>query len=575
MKPFHKHALIILFFVALTILFTYPLVTDMGQSMVGEIGDNIYFVWMIGWMKRALFDLHVNPFDVWFLNYPEGWNMAYTEITPAQLALALPFSFINATFAYNAALMLTFVLSGYIMYLWVRHLTGSDLPGLIAGTIFAFIPYHMAHFLIGHLNLSGTQWLPLFFWGLIDLLRWEPAEKKMPWRAVLLAGIGLGLIALTSQYYLYMGLFIAAFVGVVSLFLNRGAWKNWRFWRNLAVAGAVSLPLVLAAVLPYVQLSRSGGLPDRDIALARMYSASPTDFLLPSTDHFALGQWVGDHFNRENWVEGTLYFGAVTLILAAVAIFTARRSGRARLVFLLLAGSALAVLLAMGTELHWNGQVVEVPTPAFLKQWVSSDPTMIPLPGRYLFYHFPYYAKMRALMRFGVFALLLVAAVAGLGAEQLLKRKKHGVRLAFGALLITLVLLDFYPGPYRHLAKVETRPVDAWLAEQPGQGAVVQFPFEKGEDQDQTYNTLIHGKPFVGGFFNAFPPAQYLRIKPVLISFPSEEGVALLRELGVQWVLVDGASYEDMPAYRDTAEGFGLTYVDTFEDQWVFELDSE
>ena len=141
-----------LYFSLMTIVMTWPLILKMQNQMVGQIGDNIYFVWMIGWMKKALFELHVNPFNVWFLNYPEGWNMAYTEITPAQLLLALPFSFVSSpTFAYNAAMLLTFVLSGMGMYLWIRRLTGRVDAGLIAGTIFAFIPYRFAHFLIGHL----------------------------------------------------------------------------------------------------------------------------------------------------------------------------------------------------------------------------------------------------------------------------------------------------------------------------------------------------------------------------------------------------------------------------------------
>ena len=33
---------------------TWPLATRMRDSMVGEVGDNIYFVWMIGWLKKAL-----------------------------------------------------------------------------------------------------------------------------------------------------------------------------------------------------------------------------------------------------------------------------------------------------------------------------------------------------------------------------------------------------------------------------------------------------------------------------------------------------------------------------------------
>ncbi|MCJ7624120.1 MAG: hypothetical protein MUO76_11500, partial [Anaerolineaceae bacterium] len=97
----------------------------MNDFMVGRIGDNIYFVWMIGWFKKALFELRVNPFDIWFLNFPEGWNLAYTEITPIMLMIALPFSFIGGpAFAYNTALIIAFILSGIGMYIWVKHLTG-------------------------------------------------------------------------------------------------------------------------------------------------------------------------------------------------------------------------------------------------------------------------------------------------------------------------------------------------------------------------------------------------------------------------------------------------------------------
>jgi len=36
---------------------TWPLVLHMGSALAGRIGDNIYFVWMIGWVRKALFEL--------------------------------------------------------------------------------------------------------------------------------------------------------------------------------------------------------------------------------------------------------------------------------------------------------------------------------------------------------------------------------------------------------------------------------------------------------------------------------------------------------------------------------------
>lgn len=566
---------VVLYFAGLTLLMTWPLAARMGSEMVGQLGDNIYFVWMVAWMKKALFELRVNPFNVWFLNYPEGWNMAYTEITPAQLGLALPFSFLSSPmFAYNAALMLSFVLSGLTMFLWVRHLTGRSGAALIAGTIFAFLPFRFAHFLIGHLNLSGTQWFPLYFWGLFEALgvgKSAPAGK-VTYRYAVLGGIGLGLIGLTSQYYLYMAVLITALIlAVYLIFYNRHSWKDVHFWKRMVVLGLAALPFVALAAAPYLQLSQAGGLPDRSIGLARPYSAGLTDFLLPSTDHFLWGGWIGAHFNRQMWVEGTLYFGAVSLVLAGIAWFKRKSSGQQHaLLGLLFWGTVFSILLAMGTDLHWNGSPVEISAPAFLAERLGRESIPILLPGYFLFQFFPFYAKLRALMRFGVFALIFCSAAAGLGAAWLLEKTRGMRRYFLAAALLVLVFVDFYPGPYHEFTRVDPRPVDLWLAQQPGQGAVIQFPFVKGEDQEHTYFTLFHGKPYVGGFFNAFPPPQYQKVKPVMEGFPDAASVAMLKSLGVEYVLVDRPSFPDAGALRQQCESLGLVFTAEIGDQLVF-----
>src|SRR5512139_3810060 len=102
-----------LYFTVLTVFFTYPLVWRMGDSVVGQVGDNIYFIWLIRWYERALFVLHTSPFFNGQLNYPAGWNLAATDTVPAVMLYAVPLSWIGgATWAYNAALLLSFILSG-------------------------------------------------------------------------------------------------------------------------------------------------------------------------------------------------------------------------------------------------------------------------------------------------------------------------------------------------------------------------------------------------------------------------------------------------------------------------------
>ena len=564
---------VFLYFTLLTVGITFPLILKMNHAIIGEMGDNIYFVWMIAWMKKAIFELHTNPFNVWFLNYPEGWNMAYTEITPVMLLIAMPFAFIgSATLAYNAAMLLTFILSGLFMCVWIRHLTGRMDAALVAGTIYAFVPYHFAHFLIGHLNLSGIQWFPLYFMGLVDLLIQPQAEGgKLNWKPALLAGFALGLIAWTSQYYLYMALFISlVFILGYPLFSGWKVLLTKSFWAKWLLMGACALPLVAIAIFPYVMLSRQGGLPDRNIGVTEMYSASPTDFILPPTFHFIWGAWVGSTFNRQMWVEGTLYVGLAALALAVVAVIGGRRSRWRALILTTLAAMLTATILAMGIDLHWNGEVVRAAVPGFLGGFIKGTAAPIPLPGYFLFKYFPFFAKLRALMRFGVYNLVLISMLAGLGAAWLLQKSPARWRQWVTLGLILFVLIDFLPRPFPQFTEIAPRPVDAWLAAQPGKGALVQMPFTESQDQQQTYYTFFHGKPFIGGFFNAFPPAQFQKIGPVLDRFPDAESVALLKQLGAEFVLVDKNAYPDSNLIKAQCEGLGLKFEKEIGDQWVF-----
>ena len=524
----------LLWFILLAVVFTRPLITRMGGEIAGEVGDNIYFIWMIGWVKKALFRLGVNPMNVWFLNYPEGWNMAHTEMTPAQLALALPFAFIGSeTFAYNAAMLLSFVLSGMIMFGWVRRLTGSDAAGLLSGTIFACLPYRQAHFLIGHLNLSGTQWLPLFFWGWFELLR--PGTGKVRVKPALMAAVGLGLTALTSQYYFFMMVIVAGFQALwMVLIRQREKLKDAAFWKSCGLFILFSLPLLIAAELPFLQLAGSGGMPDREWGSVRMYSAGLSDYLLPGTTHFLFGNWVGSHYDRSIWIEATLYTGIAALLLFLYAMICRGRAVRWEKQ-MLISGIVIAVVLSMGTDLHWNAEAVELTLPGFLAEKLGRTTMPILLPGYFFFKYFPFFAKLRAMMRFGIFALLFISCGAGFAVGTFSGRKQA----LFAAAALGLVLFDFFPKPVPSFAEIGPRKADLWLAGQPETGSVMRYPFWLNDDQAGTYYTLYNEKPFIGGFFNAFPTEQYRRVRDVMNGFPSEESLKLAEDLDVSFFLAE------------------------------------
>jgi hypothetical protein len=175
-------------------------------------------------------------------------------------------------------------------------------------------------------------------------------------------------------------------------------------------------------------------------------------------------------------------------------------------------------------------------------------------------------------MRYGVFVLLGVSVLAGYGSAWVSGRFQGWRRSVVSIVLLAFILLDFLPRP-QDFVRVEPRPVDEWLAIQTRPGALVEFPIEKIADQAQLYYTLTHRKPFLGGSFNSFPPPQYLKIRPVLASFPDRDSVELLRTLGVRYVLVHSQEYEDFDEMDNLIRELGLHRSASFEDIVVYELE--
>jgi len=563
-----RGALVLGWFVALAILFTWPLSLHAASHVVDQFGDNMQFVWLIGWFQKAIFQLHRLPLDVPQLNYPQGWNLARTEITPIQILMALPLSLLSGpVLGYNLVMMATFWLSGLTAYAWVKRLTYDTWAAIITGTLFGFLPFRVAHFRAGHLNVAGTMWFPLYFMGVFSLLAERP---KIRWAAPL-TGISLGLVSMTSQYTFYMTVVVTLFVaGLYLLIWDRARLRQAAFWRRVGTALLWSLPLVAVGEYPFLSLVAGSKLPDRSIADVVNGSASLTDFFLPSTDNFLLGPWVADHFARDHWIEGSLYMGAVGFPLAVFGVFRGLRSpSLKRVTLLLFLMFAVAFTLTLGTHLYWNEAMVHVVVPQPLQTLLGRSVTSIPLPGYLMFKVFPFYAKMRTFKRTGILALLAICALAGLGVHDLFTRVVGRWRLLVGVGVLALVVLDFYPGPFQ-LVRVERRPVDQWLASQFGEGAVAAFPFDLEQDQAQVYYSLINGKPFLGGFFNAYPPSQYLRIQPVMEGFPDEASLSELKKLGVRYVLVDMGAYADPAGLDRTLVENGLGREGTFGRETVY-----
>src|SRR5262249_59867054 len=100
------------------------------------------------------------------------------------------------------------ILSGLGAVLLVAELTGRRGPALVAGIIFAFLPFRIDHY--PHLQLQQTEWIPLAVWSLHRLMR------TASWRDAITLGI---LTACQGLSCLYFGIFLVPYLAVVAVIL--------------------------------------------------------------------------------------------------------------------------------------------------------------------------------------------------------------------------------------------------------------------------------------------------------------------------------------------------------------------
>jgi hypothetical protein len=569
------HLSSLLFFCLITLLALFPLIRQMSSALVGNPGDNLYYAWLIGWFQKAIFELHQNPLVVSIFNFPYGWNLAYSEITLVNVLPALPLdTLFGPIFAYNSILLLTFIFSGWITYEWVFGITHNFLASIISGLIFAFTPYRVAH-AYGHLPLLGTQWLALHYAGLYFSLSRKPPKL----RYAILAGVGFGLAALSSMYYLYMQLIVTPLMILVFFFLRRKE-INWHKLRKPSSVYLTIIFLFLAfCILPYLQLAQSGEAVHHSLTIVDQYSASVTDFILPSPVNFLFGEWVQEKFGATDWIEHNINLGFTTFLLGFLAIFwhsslPDRRFNRKKNIWWLAIMGISAMILAMGTTLHWRGAQVFIQVPSFLHSWIPQSSIPIPLPGYLLFRYLPFYDGMRAWARYGIFAALFFSVLAGIGATYILERlaKKHWQWIVSIVLMIC-ISVEFYPS-YQQFTYPTPSPIDARLSQLPGNGAVAVMPADQLTDVNSIFETLYYNKPFLGMFYGAYLPKDFEQVAlPALQNFPDPRSVQYLQDRQVQYVIVQSSLYQDWKTTQDRIESLGLTNLGEVNGEYIFAFD--
>ncbi|MBU2235933.1 YfhO family protein, partial [Patescibacteria group bacterium] len=265
-----RHVLVILLFIVLTVIMTYPLAGHLN-NWVHDGADSYFITWTLAWDVHSLQEDVANIFNA-NIFYPNENTLAYSEHIIGTAVLAWPIIALtsNPILAYNLVTLLFFVLAGYCMYLFLYYLTKNSAVSIIGAIIFGFNPFRVVHFSQIHLQV-------IFFFPLMLLIlhRLVDSKKNRNFIYLIIAYISLGYMS--SHYFLMMAIVIATFI----IFYFAAIKKRFPE-RQFVVKFILSLLVVFLAVFPvlypYLLVHDEGGYV-RSYGLVEYYSPDIVDYL--------------------------------------------------------------------------------------------------------------------------------------------------------------------------------------------------------------------------------------------------------------------------------------------------------
>ena len=517
-----RHAAVAGFFVVLTVLFAYPLSLSPGSFVVPGDADTDLFMWTLGWGTHALF---TRPWDLFQANiyYPQDNTLAYSENLIGSIPFAAPVLWTtgNPVLALNAVALSSVTLCGIGAYLLARRLGTSIPAAILCGMIFAFSPARFYRY--GQIHLTTTQWIPFVLAYLHTYF--ATARRRDLW-------IALAFFSLQVLATGHGAVFVAIGFAVVLLheLVRRGDRRlAWRVVKDAGWRGALLLLPIAAIAVPYRIVQEEMGL-RRSL---QNWAAVPESFLAsPAHLPARINSWLAG-MPVNDTATAFMFPGYVPCLLALVAVTIGWRT-RARAVMPYAAITVVALLLAMGPPLSLWPHVYWMPVLNFIR-----------VPSRFI-----------------ILATLGIAVLAALGFDALFRERRAQVAATAGALAAMVLVAEFATMPFTGKPyHVEIPAIDRWLATRPGHFAVAEIPVRGNDRWHSMYmlHSMAHWQKTVHGH-SGIRPAMHDELYGQLREFPDDEGVAGLRRIGVDYLVVHTDGYE--PAEWADVERRLASYAD-------------
>ena len=547
---------------------TWPQAAHLGDGL-SDWGDAKLVTRILHWDFRQTFRDPVNLFHLNFF-HPSRYVLAFSENFYGVALFGFPVLAAGAPalLNYNLLLLLGMFLSALSAWALARYVTGDPLAAVVAGLIFAFVPWRFSQ--LAHLQFQWGAFLCLL---LLFLLRYLDQGRT---RDAALFSVAFGWNALCNVHYaLFSGFLVAV---TLLLYAREHRPEGRRRVRVAVLATALGALVFLPFALAYRRATEIYGM-QRLFGEMEFFSGRWKSFLSAGDPNRLYGPLTV----RWRAPEGDFFPGLAALGLAGIGFFTRSRDGRPEadarpeqvsrgrrrwavaldVAIVVLAGLWIASLLVEGLtlgplRLRDSGRIQVFLTVAVLARLATAPPKWVrPVSGwlwrrdrRVLLFtaigilgvivslgaHTPYYRflfqsfgdvfrAIRAPARGIVLFHLALAVLATSGLASLLRNRTRAKRLAATAVIAALVGTEYRAFPLRmYPTTAAAPPVYDWLGAADFPGAAVEWPLGIPYDFDYVFRQTAHEKPLVNGA-SGFFPRTYAELATLFEQRPIPESV--------------------------------------------------
>ena len=486
-------------FVVLTAAMTWPQVQHLSTH-VYDADDPLLSIWRVSWIAHIL---TTSPLDIFNGNifHPEPRTLAYTDSVLLEGLVGAPLIWagVSRVTTYNLLLLGSIALSGWAMWRYAYHLTGHHGASILAGIVFAFVPYRFEHYL--HLELQATVFLPLTLLYLDRAV--ETGSRRDAW---------LMMASFVAQVYscIYYSVFLLTVMVPVAVWRLARVSPEVRtaFLRASVPAAVVALITISPYAVTYAQNRVTlGERLDSDIL---MYSATLPNYLSTPETNSVHGWWSASLGKQER----RLFPGVIALVLAAVGLASIERH---RVSMVMIAVIGFIISLGLNTVFYEPLRAVVFP-----------------------------YRGLRAPARASILVFLALAGLAAVGWARIMRGRPRRVSV-FATTVLALALLAEYRTTLDSWFVLPPRPPEVyrWLALQP-RSVVAEVPIARADslhaiaDGIYMYNSTWHWQPIVNGYSGYFPKT-FIELAENTENFPDEHSIQYLKRRGVDLLVIHGS----------------------------------